>query len=424
MKYLTLTLLLMSYAIHAIEAPTLKLATTGFNVSAGWNNIVNAVGYKLYYAPYPQAQPIANLDMQSQLDMTITLPPSSAFYVAVSAYSQNGKESDYSNIEHFVLKEPTVTNSDSNQQMLIVITAPSVHDEYYAKHLTKIIDFDIQYAKAIMGKDKVIVLVDKDTLPYFKDKLPANVLLEAEVKDIWMRDFSPVHPTKQIKFGYDRPQEASIERSFLDFAADNGLEFTPGSLQVDGGNVVDNNQSRIILTDMVLERNPNLSQSQVVAKLKTELGASEVAIIPMDEEYLGHSDGMVMFIDANTVIMNNYDTDPKFKDEVLSALRTGLPSVKIHEIAGAGYGKQYGDYASACGIYVNSVVTYDYIYMPIFGDSVKDVAAVRKVESLTDKTVVTVDVQNVCFLGGNTRCLSWQLTGSNAQKLIKAAEKH
>jgi agmatine/peptidylarginine deiminase len=416
----------MVYA-NSPEAPTLKLSVADFMVSAIWNNIVTASGYKLYYAPYPQAQPIGNFDMGLQQEMSATLAANSAFYVAVTAYHSEG-ESGYSNIEHFVLSDQTQNVPPSNEhktdRMLIVISAPSIHDEYYRESFEKIIAFDIQYAKAIMGKDNVVVLADKDTLPYFKNKLPADVLLEAEVEDIWMRDFSTVHPSKMVKFAYDRPQERSIERSFLDFATENELLFKNSPLKVDGGNVVDNNKDRIILTDKVLERNPNQSRSQIISTLKAELGATEIAIIPMDEEYLGHSDGMVMFIDDDTILVNDYNEDPDFKQEVLTALKKGLPTVKIHEIEGVGYGKAYGNYASACGIYVNAVVTYNYIYVPTFGDSAKDNTAVQKIQELTNKTVVPVDVQNVCFLGGNTRCLSWQITGDNAQKMIEAAKRY
>jgi len=425
--------LLVANVVYASspEAPTLKLSVADFTVSALWNNIVTASGYKLYYAPYPHAQPIGNFDMGPQLKMSATLPANSAFYVAVTAYHSEG-ESGYSNIEYFMLTDqkelPDQNIPPSNEhkpdRMLIVISAPSIHDKYYQESFEKIIAFDIQYAKAIMGKDNVVVLADKDTLPYFKNKLPADVLLEAEVEDIWMRDFSTVHPSKMVKFAYDRPQERSIEQSFLDFANENELQFKSSSLKLDGGNIVDNNKGRIILTDKVLERNPSLSRSQIISKLKSELGATEVAIIPMDEEYLGHSDGMVMFTDDNTILMNDYNEDPDFKQEVLTALQKRLPTVKIHEVEGVGYGEQYGDYASACGIYVNSVVTYNYIYVPIFGDTAKDNATVQKIQTLTNKTVVTVDVQNVCFLGGNTRCLSWQITGDNAQKIIEAAKKY
>lgn len=416
MVVLIFLLVLTSWA-NAFEAPQLKLLVENFKVSAMWNRIEMAAGYKLYYAPYPQAKPVLSLDMGTQLAIAAILPVNSAFYLAVTAYDSQGKESKYSNVDYFVLNKPV------REKMLIVIAAPSVHDKYYKKHFDKIIQFDIQYAKAVMGKDDIVVLADKDTLPYFKGQLPEEILLEAEVEDIWLRDFATVHPAKMVKFAYDRPQELTIEKSFLDFAAENDLQFQKSALKVDGGNVVDNNGDKIILTDKVLERNPNWSSSEVVAKLKQALGVTEVAIIPMDEEYLGHSDGMVMFIDDKTVVMNDYHQEPDFKMEVLAALQKQLSGIKVHEITGAGYGEQYGNYASACGIYVNSVVTDNYIYLPIFGNAVEDNAVVKKIQSLTNKTVVTLNTQEVCFLGGNLRCLSWQLTGDNAQKIIEAAKQ-
>jgi len=435
MKKISLTIVFITLLVAMVyaaspKAPHLDISVDGLNVSLIWNNISTALGYHLYYAPYPQADPIGSTDMKSQQGVSATLPLNSAFYVAVKAYNSEGY-SNYSNIEHFVLNEqgnssnpnvPANANKYKEGKMLIVISAPSINDPYYKDNFQKIVDFDIQFAKSIIGKDNVVVLVDKETLPYFKDKLPKDVLLEAYVNDIWIRDFSTVHPSKMVKFVYDRPETPSIARSFRTFTNENELQLKESNLKIDGGNVVDNNNGKLILTDKIMERNPWLTtRSQVISKLKQELGATDVAIIPMDEEYLGHSDGMVMFADENTVIMNNYKGDPSFKNSVLSTLRKGLPQTKIVEIEGTGYGEEYGSYASACGIYVNSVVTYNYIYMPVFGKAAEDNAAMQTIQSNTDKTVVTVNAKDVCFLGGNTRCLSWQITGDNARKIIEAA---
>jgi agmatine/peptidylarginine deiminase len=423
------TLLVAMVYAASPNAPHLDISVDGLNVSVKWNNISAALGYQLYYAPYPQAEPIGSTDLKSQLGFSATLPLNSAFYVAVKAYNAEGY-SDYSNIEYFVLNErgnssepnvPANANEHKEGRMLIVISAPSIEDPYYKDNFQKIVDFDIQFAKSIIGKDNVVVLVDKETLPYFKDKLPKDVLLEADVYDIWIRDFATVHPSKMVKFVYDRPETPSIDESFRAFTQENELQLKESNLKIDGGNVVDNNNGKLILTDKIMERNPRLTTSSLISKLKQELGATEVAIIPMDEEYLGHSDGMVMFVDDNTVIMNNYKGYPSFKKNVLRKLRKGLPQVKIVEIDGTGYGEEYGAYASACGIYVNSVVTYNYIYMPFFGKAAEDNAAKQTIQSNTNKTVVTVNAKDVCFLGGNTRCLSWQITGDNALKIIEAA---
>jgi len=408
----------------ALDAPVVQLSMSGLQVTLTWNGVTGAAGYTLHYAPYPQAQPIDNIDMGVQQRLAVMLPVGAAYYTAVTAYDAAKQASAYSNIEHFVLNDPAM-NTQTLEKMLIVLSAPSVHDDYYREFFDKIIDFDVRFAQAIMGKDDVVVLADKDTLPYFKGRLPDEVLLEAEVADIWIRDFGTVHPSKMVKFAYDRPsQEAFIDQSFRAFLAENNLQVATDPLKVDGGNVVDNNHGRAVLTDKVLERNPQLTENQVIDKLKQALGATDIALIPMDEPHLGHADGMVMFVDDNTLVMNDYQGDPDFKANVRAELQHGLPNVDIHEIAGVGYGEAFGNYASACGIYVNSVVTNHYIYMPTFGDNAKDAAALQTVRSLTHKTVVPVDASEVCFLGGNTRCLSWQLTGEHAQQLLEAARKY
>ncbi len=319
-----------------------------------------------------------------------------------------------------VAKEKPFTNTVQGDRTLIVIAAPSVEDPYYKEAFQGIIDFDIQYANAVMGHDNIVVLADKKTMPYLQDHLPSDILLEAEVLDIWMRDFTTVHPNKMVQFTYDRPDEPDIQKSFTSFTRENKLSFRQSSLKVDGGNVVDNGAGKVILTEKVFARNPDLTEDEVLKELEKVLGAKEIAIIPMDDDYLGHSDGMVMFVDDNTVLVNNYPDDPAFKHEILTILKASLSKIEIVTIEGDGYGVNYGKYASACGIYVNAVVTRSYIYAPIFDNS-KDKRAIDTMRRNTRKTVITVNAEDVCHLGGNVRCLSWQLTGGNADKLIESA---
>lgn len=315
------------------------------------------------------------------------------------------------------------SNRHAADRQLIVIAAPSVKDKYYKKHFDKIIDFDVRMARAVMGKDNIVVLVDADTMPYLEKRLPADVLLEAEVSDIWLRDFGSVHPERMVQFQYDRPRERYVQKSLRALIDRFGLDIKRSRLKVDGGNVVDNAGDSVILTEKVFERNRRMNEDAVFDTLQRTLGAKQIAFIPMDDEYLGHSDGMVMFLGPRKVLVNRYRSDPKFGAEVKRALREGLPGVTISEIDGEGYGEQYGRFASACGIYVNSTVTYRHIYTPTFGDG-KDGPALRTIQSGTRKQVVPIQAREVCKLGGSVRCLSWQLTGENARKLIEAARRY
>ena len=71
----------------------------------------------------------------------------------------------------------------------IYLAAPSIHEEYYVDDFSSIINFHTQLATAIRQYDEVSVIVDADTKKYFSGKLDDALLIEADVYDIWMRDF-------------------------------------------------------------------------------------------------------------------------------------------------------------------------------------------------------------------------------------------
>ena len=86
-----------------IPAPvSLNLGIDGNIVDASWNTTDNAAGYRLNYAPFPDAQPINSVDMNRATDLSVGLPAGSAFYVGITSYNGNCI-SEYSNIEHFII---------------------------------------------------------------------------------------------------------------------------------------------------------------------------------------------------------------------------------------------------------------------------------------------------------------------------------
>jgi len=86
------------------SAPYLNLMQNGRRVTASWAPVTGATGYRLYYAEYPNAPEIFNIDMGEQRRLSVDLFQGAAFYVAVSAYNSFG-ESGYSNIRHFIVKQ-------------------------------------------------------------------------------------------------------------------------------------------------------------------------------------------------------------------------------------------------------------------------------------------------------------------------------
>ena len=321
------------------------------------------------------------------------------------------------------------SNESDQDKMLLVLSAPSVHNKYYKPAFQKIVEFQINYAKQILGNDNVVVIVDKDTKPFYEGKLPEDILLTADIFDIWMRDFTTVNPLKPVQFQYtwssmSKKQSRETQDSFADFADKYGIERIQSGLIIDGGNVVDNYAGKFITTTRFSKDN-KLSNKEAKEKLKLALNAKEIAILEPDEEVLAHSDGMVMWLDEKTLLVNQY-SNKAFRKWILDELAVSFPDTKIIEVP-VEYGKnkngEWEGFESACGVNLNSVLTFKNVYVPVFGMP-HDAKTVSIIRGNTDKKVVEVDATGVCPMGGSVRCLTWQLAGMNAEKLILAAREN
>lgn len=326
------------------------------------------------------------------------------------------------------------TDSDKDQtdemlkiksdETLIVLSIPSIYNNYYSSVFDQIVDYVAEFSSLVTAtnKDKIVVLVDAETRPHVQGKIPNDVLLTANIEDIWMRDFSPVIPSKQIKFNYlpdfqDAWTSNLIDNSFEDWFLGNGLKYTKKTnLILDGGNVVDNGGNRVIVTDRFLWDNPQLTKAQAKQKLKNLMGVTQVAIIPeLAGDATGHADGMVMFATANKILL--HEMPPAKQNQAINELKNAFPGIKIVVVPDYYADETWQGFTSACNIFVNSLVTDKYIYMPTF-DSPYDTEMLNLFNANTNKTVVPIPAENVCFMGGSVRCLSWQVKGTNANKIL------
>ncbi|KZL12902.1 agmatine deiminase family protein [Pseudovibrio sp. Ad26] len=322
-----------------------------------------------------------------------------------------------------LLTTGSFTAALASDRDLILIAAPSIADTYdepeYAALFQDIIDFDIAYANAVYGNDEVRIVVDAQTRSYFKGKVPDEILLTDYLPHIWARDYTVINPSKPVQFRYtpvtfegDQAVADEMQNGFNAFAKAKGLTFTHTGYMLDGGNIVDNHAGRVITTTRFLEDN-DLSYEDGKAVLEELLNAKEVAILPPDEEVMAHSDGMVMFAEENTIILNRYDAP--MRTEITEELEASFPGIKIVEVDAMW---DEDDLSSACGVNVNAAMTSKYIYMPHFGDRNSD-AVLKTIQANTSKTVIPVPANKVCKLGGSVRCLTLQLKGKAAQAILR-----
>ncbi len=84
--------------------PVLTVSTSETSVTVSWTSVAIAIGYTLFYAPYPYTGPdsIGSVDMGNQTVASFDLWRGAAYYVAVQAYNGVGNSS-FSNIEYFAI---------------------------------------------------------------------------------------------------------------------------------------------------------------------------------------------------------------------------------------------------------------------------------------------------------------------------------
>lgn len=323
---------------------------------------------------------------------------------------------------------PTTGGGGSNptntaDPTLIVLSAPSVYNNYYASAFDNIIDYMSDFANQIdAGTDEVVILVDADTQPYFNGKVSGSMLITANVEDVWIRDFGTVMPSKMVKFDYLPDFQAAstsnwIDNSFENWFAANGLTYsTQSNLILDGGNVVDNGSTRAIVTDRFLHDNPQLTYNQAVAQLKNLLGVNEVAIMPeYPGDATGHADGLVTWVGDNKILL--HEMPQPQHNQAIQEFQYAFPGVEIVVVPDYYVDESWQGFSSACNIFVNSLVTDDYIYMPTFNTG-HDAEMLQLFEANTNKEVVPVAAEGVCMMGGSVRCLSWQVKGANMDKIL------
>jgi len=317
----------------------------------------------------------------------------------------------------------------SQDRELIVVAAPRSDDAYYKAVANDIFDFHVTYAEAVRSHDDFLVLTDEASYERYAEALGDEHVAIAPQDDIWARDFSLSNAADPVMFRYTAEGQGGaqdgqnaadeVQEALAGMMERVGIEFRESDLLNDGGNFVDDYAGRAVISRKFLRDN-GLNESEGRDLIIDATGLEHVAFIEADEQGgLEHADGVVAFIDPNVLVINSYPEDPDYSADLKADLLAGLPGVVIHEITTPYDGSDIYDdkFGSACGLYTNMLVTPDRIYLPQFGIP-EDAIALESVRSWTHKQVIPVRSDTVCYMGGGVRCMSWQVRGENAQRLL------
>ena len=309
---------------------------------------------------------------------------------------------------------------------LIVLAGPPTVDNYYSDIKGELRAFHIAYAKQIATHDDVLVLVAERDRAAYADALGEEQVVVAPQLDIWMRDFTLSNATAPMMFRYtaagqggDQDTADEVQDEFAELIEKAGVKFAESDWLNDGGNFVDDYAGRLVISRKFLADN-DVSEREARDYLTSQPDIDHVAFIDADEQGgLEHADGVVAFIDPNVLVINSYDEDPQYAAKLKADLRAGLPNVTIQEIVTPYDGTVIYDerFGSACGLYTNMLVTPERIYFPQFGIP-EDAEALALMREWTKKEIVPVQSGGICQMGGGVRCMSWQLRGENAERLL------
>ena len=226
-------------------------------------------------------------------------------------------------------------------------------------------------------------------------------------KDIWARDYMPVKTKsgKYISFRYEPSYLADDPQLRTNFKTDIAPHFTMpvtySNINLDGGNVVFSpSKAKAVITDRVFSENPEYDKNTLLLELENLLEA-EIFIIPsLKSDMTGHADGVVRFVNENTVIGNASPYKNGYEQKVKTAL-------KEHGISVIDFPYFDSDGESAVGSYLNFLETDKHIFLPVFSDA-QDETAVKRAKEIFDKKIVAVNINSIAEAGGILNSISWE----------------
>lgn len=231
-------------------------------------------------------------------------------------------------------------------------------------------------------------------------------------KDIWCRDYMPIQTGngKYVQFRY----EPSYLKDELELQSDpkvvckaNNIKPKFSFINLDGGNVV-NWSDRVIITDRVFDENPEYSnKNKLISEIENLLEAEIIIIPQIKSDYTGHADGMVRFVDRNTLLGNDREREYKYwKNGINKVLKEkGIDYIDIPFLDHKE--KKYPDHAIGC--YVNYLEVKNLIVLPIFEtEKNKDQEVCDKLrEIFPDRKIETIKYNEIGLHGGLLNCTTW-----------------
>ena len=235
-----------------------------------------------------------------------------------------------------------------------------------------------------------------------------------DTKDVWCVDFMPIQITEkdfiQFKFYPTYLRTKKFEKTISDTSLicnQIGLSPSVTDIIVDGGNIT-KSKNKVIMTTRVITENPQFSINELTDKLIDLLKIDQLILIPeQPKDFTGHSDGMIRFLNNDTVIINDYSKEPvkDFQLHLKIALHNaGLDTIEIPTSI-----YDNSKYDDATGNYINYLQMDGIIFLPTFKRK-EDDKVIKQLDKLFNgTTIVPVESNELAKDGGIINCVTWNI---------------
>jgi agmatine/peptidylarginine deiminase len=256
--------------------------------------------------------------------------------------------------------------------------------------------------------------------------------VEDPLPSIWLRDYFPAFVDgKFVRFNpcmdYMNEEQSVLYEEFnFDQIKKylNKAKVKNVDLILDGGNLVFN-ETHVITSEKVLQDNKHLSKREIESRIRIAFNGRKVIYLRTESKKydpVGHSDGIVNFLDNDTLLMADYrPVNKRLHNHNIKLLKDVfnvviLPQYFVENITAIDEKHEWYDIE---GCYVNFIGTKNSLIFSKFprkdyNDEVKEL--IKKHDTLNRK-LHFVDTSQVTRYGGGLHCISldYEMTPTKTQ---------
>ena len=279
------------------------------------------------------------------------------------------------------------------------------------------------------NKEKNEKLYENLRRTLFSDGNNVATLMD-DMPSIWVRDYFPINVDgKYVRFDPCIDYMDMYQREFYDNYDFNNLKnilkkkIKKFNLILDGGNAIFND-TLLFTTEKVYKDNHNMSKREVNRILQEAFNGRKIIVLKTEDakyDPVGHADGLVNFIDNDTLFISDYR---KIDKELHSHNRRQvgdlvesvvLPQYFVDKVTSIDEQHEWYDIE---GCYVNFIGTKKSLIFPKFknkeyNEQIKEI--VHKHDKL-DRKISFIECSQVTKYGGGLHCISYDYEAKPVEK--------